>query len=202
MIAQIEDAILARLAAANDGRLGYKVATLETYGGEFDDDIAQVVRKLPGIWVVYAGGGKPVPWGASKTKWKMPATFAVMVGARSVRSEPFSRRGLTVGGQVKEPGAYHMLEDARRILLNQDFGLPIARFEPGAVKTLYNLKLNNLALSVFAQEWHTAFIVEPEAVEALGPNGVVADDWLRIGLNYYLQPDDGKPDASDLVTLS
>lgn len=202
MIAQIEDAILARLAAANDGRLGYKVATLETYGGEFDDDIAQVVRKLPGIWVVYAGGGKPTPWGASKTLWKMPATFAVMVGARSVRSEPFSRRGLTVGGHVKEPGAYHMLDDARRILLNQDFGLPIAHFEPGAVKTLYNLKLNALALSVFAQEWHTAFIVKPEAVEAIGPGGVVAADWLRIGLNYYLQPDDGKPDASDLVTLS
>lgn len=196
MIVEIENAILSRIQAANDGRLGYKIATLETYGGEFDDEITQVVRQLPGVWVVYAGGGKPVPYGTSKTKWKMPATFAVMVGARSVRSEPFSRRGLEVGGQVKEVGAYRMLEDCRRILLNQDFGMEIARFEPGAVKTLYNLKMNGLALSVFAQEWHTAFIVEPESTAATDP------DWLRVGFNYYLAPDDGKADASDLTTLN
>ena len=196
MIGQIEDAILARIRAANDGRLGYRIATLETYGGEFDDELAQVVRRLPGLWVVYAGGGKPVSYGSSKTKWKMPATFAVMVGARSVRGEPFSRRGVESAGAVLEVGSYRMLEDARRILLNQDFNLPIARFEPGAVKTLYNVRMNGLVLSVFAQEWHTAFIVEPESADAGNP------DWLRIGLNYHLAPDDGKADASDLVTLN
>ncbi|MEW9901019.1 phage protein Gp37 [Chitinivorax sp. PXF-14] len=194
MIVDIENAVLDRIQSANDGRLGYRIATLETYGGEFDDEISQVVRQLPGVWVVYAGGGKPAPYGASKTRWRMPATFVVMVGARSVRSEPFSRRGLEVAGQVREVGAYRMLEDCRRLLLNQDFGLPIARFEPGSVKTLYNLTMNGLALSAFAQEWHTAFIVEPDAA---------ADgDWLRIGINYHLVPDDGKPDASDLVTLN
>jgi phage gp37-like protein len=195
MIAQIEDAILARIGAANDGRLGYKIAAIETYGGDFDEELAQVVRRFPGVWVVYAGGGKPVPYGTGKVKWKMPATFAVMVGARSVRSEPFSRRGLEASdGTIVEPGAYHLLEDCRRILLNADFGLEIARFEPGAVRTLYNTKLNGLAFSIFAQEWHTAFIVEPETVEG--------DDWLRTGFNYYLQPDDGKADASDLITLN
>lgn len=195
MIAQIEDAILARMTLANDGRLGYKFATLATYGGEFDDDINQVVRRLPGLWVVYAGGGKPVPYGTSKTRWKVPATFAVLVGARSVRGEPFSRRGLESAGTVLEVGAYHMLEDARRILLNQDFGLAIARFEPGAVKTLYNVRMNNLAMSVFSQEWHTAFLVDPD------PSDPAAPDWLRVGFNYYLAPDDGKSDASDLITL-
>ncbi|WP_293766401.1 DUF1834 family protein [uncultured Aquitalea sp.] len=196
MIVQIEDAILSLLNTVNDGRLGYKLAAIETYGGEFDDELDQVVRRLPGIWVVYAGGGKPVPYGTSRTKWKMPATFAVMVGARSVRSEPFSRRGLVVNGQVKEVGAYQLLEDARKLLLGQDLGLEIDRFAPGAVKTLYNLKMNKLALSVFAQEWHTAFIIEPAA-------GAAPADFLRVGLNYDLvPPGDGKPDASDLVTLS
>jgi len=194
VISQIEDAFLDRFKAANDGRLGYKWATIETYGGEFDDEITQVVRRLPGVWVVYAGGGKPEAYGTQRTQWKMPATFAVMVGARSVRGEPFSRRGLEAGGEVIEVGAYRMLEDARRILLNQDFGMEIARLTPGAVKTLYNVKLNGLAMSIFAQEWHTAFMVKPET-EAL-------DDWLTTHLNYYLAPDDGKADASDTVTLT
>lgn len=196
MVSQIEDGILSRVTAANDGRLGYKIATIDTYGGEFDDELAQVIRQLPGVWAVYAGGGKPVPYGTSKEKWKVPATFAVMAGARSVRSEPFSRRGLEVAGTVLEVGAYRMLDDIRRILLNQDFGLEIARFEPGAVKTLYNLKMNGVAMSVFAQEWHTAFIIGPESTAATDP------DWLRIGMNYYLAPDDGKADASDLTTLT
>jgi len=194
MITDIENAILARLQSANDGRLGYKIAALATYGGEFDDDLAQVVRQLPGVWVVYAGGGKPVPYGSGKIKWRIPATFAVMVGARSVRGEPFSRRGLEVGGQVKEVGAYRMLEDCRRILLNQDFGLSIARFEPGAVKTLYNVRLNGLALSVFAQEWHTAFMVGPEPTAASDP------DWLRCGLHYHLNHGQDAT-ATDELTL-
>lgn len=196
MITDIEDAVLARIRAANDGRLGYQVASIDTYGGEFDDDLNQVIRRLPAIWVVYAGGGKPSPVGTHKDKWRMPATFSVLVGARNVRGEPFSRRGLEVGGQVAEVGAYRMLEDTRRMLLNQDLGLEIAPFQPGAVKTLYNTRLNNLAMAVFAQEWHTAFMAAPESTAATDP------DWLRTGLNYYLQPDDGRADASDLVTLS
>ena len=54
MITEIEDAILAQIRAANDGRLGYRIASIETYGGEFDDDLNQVVRRLPGLWVAYA----------------------------------------------------------------------------------------------------------------------------------------------------
>jgi len=197
MITEIEDAILARIGTANDGRLGYKFASLATYGGEFDEDINQVIRRLPGLWVVYAGGGKPVPYGTQKARWKMPATFAVLVGARSVRGEGFSRRGLDdATGAVIEVGAYRMLEDARRMLLSQDFGLKIERFSPGAVKTLYNVRMNGMAMSVFSQEWHTAFMIDPE------PTDPAASDWLRLGINYYLQPDDGVADASDLVTLA
>jgi hypothetical protein len=89
-----------------------------------------------------------------------------------------------------------MLEDARRMLLNQDFGLAIERLTPGAVKTLYNVRMNGLAMSVFSQEWHTAFMIDPE------PTDPTAPDWLRLGINYYLQPDDGVADASDVITLA
>lgn len=197
MITEIEDAILARITAANDGRLGYKFASLDSYGGEFDEDINQVIRRLPGVWVVYAGGGKPVPYGTQKARWKMPATFAVLVGARSVRGEPFSRRGLnSAAGAVLEVGAYRMLDDVRRMLLNQDFGLAITRLELGEVRTLYNTRMNGLAMSVFSQEWHTSFMIDPEPIDPATP------DWLRLGINYYLAPDDGVADASDTVTLA
>lgn len=196
MIAAIEDAILAALQTVNDGRLGYKFATLGTYGGEFDDDLSQVIRRLPGVWVVYVGGGKPVPYGTSKTRWKMPATFATLVGARNVRGEPATRRGVSNAAGVVEVGAYQMLEDTRRALLNQDFGLQIARFEPGTTRTLYTKKLNELAMSVFTQEWHTAFLIDP------APGDPNAPDWLTLKMDYYLQPDDGVADASDIVTLN
>ncbi|MHB1333393.1 MAG: DUF1834 family protein [Sulfuriferula sp.] len=197
MIAEIEDAILTRIGSANDGRLGYKFASLDSYGGEFDEDLNQVIRRFPALWVTYAGGGKPVPYGTKKARWKMPATFAVLVGARSVRGEPFSRRGLnSPAGAVVEVGTYRMLDDARRMLLNQDFGLAITRLELGAVKTLYNTRMNGIAVSAFAQEWHTSFMIDPEAIDPTTP------EWLRLGINYYLAPDDGIADASDTVTLA
>ena len=89
-----------------------------------------------------------------------------------------------------------MLEDTRRMLLSQDFGLEIARFEPGAVKTLYNTHMNGLAMAVFAQEWHTAFMVSPESTAATDP------DWLRTGLGYQLAANPTATVASDVITLS
>jgi len=198
MIVEVENAILARLTEANDGRLGYKLASIDSYGGEFDEEIDQVIRRLPAAWVVFGGAGKPAPWGVAKRAWRVPATFVVMVGARSVRAEPFTRRGLERDGQVLEVGAYRMLEDVRRLMLGQDFGLPIRRLEPGAVRTLYNTRLNGLSLSVFAQEWHTQWTL---ATAADGTDPAAAD-LLRIGLDYDLVPLDGTPDAGDLISLN
>lgn len=198
MIVEVENAILAQLTAANDGRLGYKLASIDTYGGEFDEEIEQVIRRLPAAWVVFGGAGKPVSWGVSKRAWRVPATFVVMVGARSVRAEPFTRRGLERNGQVLEVGAYRMLEDVRRLLLGQDFGLPIRRLEPGAVRTLYNTRLNGLSLSVFAQEWHTQWTL---ATLEDGTDPTLPD-LLRIGLDYDLVPTDGTPNAGDLINLN
>lgn len=199
MISRIEDAIVNHIqaAAASAPGLGYRIPTVASYGGELDDDLAQVVRSFPAVWVAYAGGGKPKPYSASHGKWVVPATFAVMVGARNVRGERSTRHGLKVGGQVVEVGAYQMLADISLLLLNQDFGLSIKELVPGATKTLYNTKLNGQALAVFAREWHTEFIEE----QPRAPIDPTDPDWLRLGINYHLAPDDGKADASDTVTL-
>lgn len=200
MISQIEDAIIAHIkaAAAAAPGLGYKLPIVASYGGELDDDLASVVRSFPAVWVTYAGSGKPRPYSTHRGKWIVPCAFAVMVGARNVRGERSTRHGLTVGGVIKEVGAYQMLKDIGLLLINQDFGLAIKNLVPGATKTLYNTKLNGQALAVFAREWHTEFVEEQPRV----PIDLSDPDWLRLGINYHLAPDDGKADASDTVTLN
>jgi phage gp37-like protein len=199
MIAAIEDAIIGQIktAAAALPGLGYTINSVASYGGELDGDLAQVVRSFPGVWVTYTGSGKPRPYSLEKSKWVVPVTFAVMVGARNVRGERATRHGLSVGGQTAEVGVYQMLDDIGLLLINQDFGLAIKRLAPGATRTLYNTKLNNQALAVFAREWHTEYIEAQPSV----PIDVTNPDWLRLGINYYLTPGDALPDASDLTTL-
>lgn len=200
MIIQIEDAMLDRIktAASVSPGLGYKIASVTNYGGELDDDLATVVRSFPAVWVTYAGGGKPKPVATARNKWLTPATFAVMVAARNVRGERATRRGVSVAGQVIEVGAYQMLQDISLLLINQDFGLAIKHLEPGATRTLYNTKLNDQALAVFAREFHTGFI----ETEPRKPIDMLDPDWLRLGINYYLTPGDAIADGSDTITLA
>lgn len=201
MLAQIEDGILAliRNAAAAAPGLGYKIPSIESYGGELDDleMLGQAVRKMPAVWVAFAGAGRPAAMGTQKDKWLVPLTFAVMVGARNVRGERFTRRGVTVAGQVREVGVYQLLEDMQLLLMRQDFGLAIDPLVPGTVKTLFNTRLDKEAFAIFAQEWHTKMVLA-QPRKPLDPSDPM---WLRLGITYYLQPDDGIADASDTVTL-
>lgn len=198
MIGEIEDAIigLIKTAAAASPGLGYKIPNVASYGGELDEDLPTVVRSFPAVWVTYAGGGKPKPMGTSKNKWLQPATFAVMFGARNVRGERSTRRGVKVAGQVIEVVAYQMLEDISLLLINQDLGLKIDYLKPGAIRTLYNTKIGSQGLAVFAREFHTEYI-EAQPRKLIDPSD---PDWLGMGINYYL-PGDGVADADDNVTL-
>lgn len=200
MIAEIEDAIIRHLQAATaSAALGYTVREITSYGGEFDEELFEQVRRFPAIWVVFAGGGKLKPYSTSAGKWIKPLTFVTMVGARSVRGERSTRQGLRVNGTTLEPGAYQMLDDVEVALTNQDFGLAIDYLTPGAVKTLYNARMNKQAIAVFAQEWHTQIVLDLSTPAPIDPSN---PDWLRLGINYHLTPDDGNADVSDLLTLN
>jgi phage gp37-like protein len=189
VIAEIEDAIINAVRSAS---LGYRLAEVASYGGQYDEDLSQVVRSFPAVWVVFGGSAKPQKMGPDK--WKVPCTFVVLVGSRSVAKEAATRKGDTAGS----PGTYRMLEDVAGLLVGQDLGQPIAEFEPGAVKTLFSTRLNGHAVSVFSQEFHTAYIQKGQAQRA----AEAAPDLQAVGLNYHLTPDDGKADASDQVTLN
>lgn len=184
MISQIETAIITAVKTA--AGMSY-LKSIDSYGGQFDEDIAEVIRSYPAVWVSYAGGQKPKPLGVDK--WLVPATFVTFVAARNVRNERATRSG--AAGEV---GTYQILSDLRTLLMRQDFGLAIDHLQPGAVRTLYNTRIRGQALSVFSQEWSTSF------VEKLATPAEV--DWLKLGLNYTLKPGDDVADASDLVTLT
>lgn len=200
MIAAIEDAMIARIVAAASATpgLGYKLPTVESYGGEFDGDLAAVVRKFPAVWVTFAGCRASTRTNTQGNKWRTPATFVTMCGSRNVRGERSTRQGLTVGGVIKEVGVYQILKDVGLLLAGSDLGLAITPLKPGAIRTLYNTKLNGQGLAVFAREWHCEFI-ETQPREPIDPTDPM---WLKLGINYYLKPGDNVADASDTLTLA
>ncbi|MDX8385357.1 MAG: DUF1834 family protein [Gallionella sp.] len=199
MIAATEDAMIAHIkgAASATPGLGYKLKQVTSYGGELDDGLDKVIRSFPSVWVTYNGGGKPRAISTQKNKWIMPATFSVMVGSRNVRGERATRQGSQTPGALKEVGAYQILADISLLLAGQDFGLSIKRLQPGAIKTLYNTKLRGQGLAVFAREFHTEYVeLQREPIDLSDPM------WLRMGLNYYLSPNDDTPDSADELTLN
>lgn len=183
MLGEIEAAMIETIKGAS--ALAY-LKTVESYGGQLDDDIGEVVRAFPAVWITFAGAAKPVRHGANL--WKFPCTFAVMVGARNLRNEKAAR-----AGSPGEVGTYQMLQDIRTLFLDQDLGLQIAELQPGPVKTIYNTRVRNSGLSVFSQEWSTAYVGKKPSPEEV--------DLLRIGVNYFLKPGDDVADASDEISL-
>lgn len=182
--AALEDAVIARIKSAQG--LGYKLATVESYGGQLDD-LEMAVRAFPAVYVTLAGGGKPKALGAEK--WYCPLLLTVFVGSRNVRGERETRHGAT--GAV---GSYQMRTDVRDLLIGQDLALEIEALKPGQQRTLFNVKLQHAAVSVLAQEFHTAFVWKK-------PDPAEVNYLLAVGINYHLQPDDGTADAIDIVNL-
>ncbi|WP_036666014.1 DUF1834 family protein [Paludibacterium yongneupense] len=208
--------------------LGRMVNAVETYGGEFDDEnLLEVLKRFPAAWVTFAGVKKTVPVDTRREKWRAEGSFVVMVGTRSVRSESASRLG---GPGAREVGTNLLVYAVRHLLAQQDLGLPIRALEPGSVRTLYNSRIQGQAFSVFALEFHTAWVeatlplgtfpqpVDPASVDAGDPTSGLDSLFARFGgqvdpatpqwntlvMNYYLNPSQeaGAPDAQDVVSLT
>lgn len=193
----IEDAIKARIKQASaSGELGYKIPSVATYNGEFDDleSLAKALRTLPAVWVVLASSGKPERKGADK--WKVPVTFAVMVGARNVRSDHAARcDSQTVYGL--EPGTYRLQQDMWDLFVGQDLGLAIANFTPGSLEIVLQTRLQNSGVSVLGLKLDTHYTRTGKATK----DAANAPELKTVGLNYFLKPGDNIPDATDMVKI-
>lgn len=188
--AQIEDAVIAAISAASTSNaLGYKILSLGSYGGEFDDEtFFTQFRKFPAVWVTVAGSK---PQRISAKKWKLFPTVVVMVGTRNVRGERQTRHGA-----VGEVGSYQLLDDVRNLLIGRELGLPISPLAVGADRTLYNTRMGNEGRSVLSAEFPTSFIYTAPDLDANAGN------YTTLDLNYYLKPGDDVIDATDVIPLA
>ena len=152
-LTDIELAMVERLRKG----LGKLVTTVETYGGELDDEgLYQVVQQMPACWVTFAGITKDDWTSTSQRKSQPEARFVVMVAARSFRSEAASRHG---GVSQWEVGANQLVWAVRRLLIGQDLGLAIDAFKGVNVKTLFKTSLERQqAMAVYAVEFSTFWV--------------------------------------------
>lgn len=190
MVAQVENAVVAALKAAATGFAGLPQNSIESYGGQLDDETFEWVRTLPAVWVVFSGvPGKPARHGTERHKWLFPATFTVFCGQRNLAGNKRLRQG-----DANNPGVYALLQLVREALLGQDLGLAIDPFEPGPIRVTTSVVVNRDGVMVYAGDWTTKWVETAQAAP-LAPEG-----WLdRIGLNYFLTPGDDTVDAADLV---
>lgn len=206
MITEIELALVDRLRRG----LGQMVLDVTTYAGELDDDPGRIVHRLPAAWVTFGGIVKTDPLSTSRTKYIVTGRFVVVVGDYNTRDEQATRHG---GVNLNEVGTNLMIESVRRLVTGQDLGLKIDYFRPGRVRTLFNTRLEDRALSVYACEFDTRWT---ESVLANGTwpersplpdvpdapfnryRGELSDpdpELLRVGMRY------NDTDAKDLVEL-
>lgn len=192
----IEQAIKDEMAQQIRDKKWSWIREIKTYGGEFDADITAIINAFPAIWVTFEGSKTPEKTSVNKTK--MPVTFVVLVGNRSVRNEESQRHG--AGADI---GTFQMLRNVQQLLTGNDLSsqgvVGLAPLELGRVKTIFNTSARSQSLSVLAQEFTTQYTItasdrvrEETAEEA----------WLeRININYHFDPKDFGIFESDLVEL-
>ncbi|QBK70675.1 phage protein Gp37 [Acinetobacter johnsonii] len=192
----IEQAIKDEMAQQIQERKWPWIREIKTYGGEFDDDISAIIKAFPAIWVTFEGSKTPEKTSANKTR--MPVSFVVLVGNRSVRNEESQRHG--AGADI---GTFQMLHHVQQLLAGNDLSSQelkgLAPLELGRIKTIFNTSTRSQSLSVLAQEFTTSYnitasdrIREEAAEEA----------WLeKININYHFDPKEFGLFESDLVEL-
>lgn len=192
----IEQAIKDEMAQQIQERKWPWIREIKTYGGEFDDDISVIIKAFPAIWVTFEGSKTPEKTSANKTK--MPVSFVVLVGNRSVRNEESQRHG--AGADI---GTFQMLHHVQQLLTGNDLSSQelkgLAPLELGRIKTIFNTSTRSQSLSVLAQEFTTSYTitasdrVREEAAE---------EAWLeKININYHFDPKEFGLFESDLVEL-
>lgn len=173
------------------------LATAKSYGGEFDEDLLNVVKRFPAIWVTVTGDK---PEKISHNKYKYFAKVAIIVGASSMRNEEARRHG--AGEDI---GAYQMLSAVLQRFTEaklSDKICGLAPLELGRSKTIFNTIVQRNSISVISQEFLTHFIVTASDRDRDDQD---ADYIRKIHTDYYYQPSDktyeDTADASDVIEL-
>lgn len=191
LITRTEQAIIDRLKTG----LGKMVTSVESYAGELDDELAEVVRRFPAAWVTFGGVSKTEPISANRKTHKATVKYVVMVGQINRRGGSAARMG-TAG----EIGINQLQYAVRRLLGGQDFGLPIANLQPGAIRTIHNSKIAGQAFQVCALEFSTAWN-ETLLENGKWPTPGGADDPDQLFAKYGSRTDQAVPDLLGIESI-
>ena len=97
-------------------------------------------------------------------------TYLIIVYVRNVRNEKASR----FGGS-KQAGAYRILNDIKRMFIDQDFGLPIKPFEFVSTRPIYSGRLKGHFTSIYGITFKTRSFLS-----VLQKKAADLDDFLRL----------------------
>lgn len=186
-IAQIEAAMVARLTAAVRASGQLKA---ESYGGQLDDDLFAWARVLPAVWVTFDAVTEFKRTG--RRTFKVKGAFEVLSAQRHLVQDV---RRLNDDTKGREVGAYELVEQNKLILVNQDLGLAIQPFTPGAIRSVMKGMVNRDAITVLAQTFNTEWMEEYEEPAAV-PEGYLE----TVAVDYLLKPGDNTADSSDVIT--
>lgn len=192
MIGELEDAVVARIKAAQAANLWpYKLRTIESYGGQISED-TQSTFAFPAVFVAFTRMKKR---GALGERTRLADVHLVLyVATRNPRNERATRQG-----DMHEPGSFQIAEDLIALLENQRVGMPMTKpLDSEEIETLFVARKQDganaesvLAVSMVCQfAWSAAL---PECAN------VTADDWLKTGQTFYLKPGDDVADETALI---
>jgi hypothetical protein len=120
----------------------------------------------------------------TRGKYKVILNIAIYIVVRNYRSESDLNMHM-----------FNILEGVAGILSDNSFNLEI---EPVRLVKVTNISTEEhkiQKISIFKLDIQTSYIIDkPKREEIYG-------DLLRIGLEYYLKPEDGVEDAKDIITL-
>lgn len=201
MIAQIEQAIIDCIKQASDsGVLGYKLAKVSSYGGEFSDaSVKGLLKDFPAALVMFDGASKIKRTTCSVD---IEARFGVFAAARSLRSETNARRGDSTA-----VGSYKIVQDLLVLLSNNNLGLDIKDLDFERIQLVLAEKSDQSLLSVYGLSFKTSYTLKTlpsdEEMASLDKFEVFHANWdvPEHGNVSTVLPADETADATDHVEV-
>jgi phage gp37-like protein len=205
MIAAIENAVLARLAAFSDaGTLGYTYRDLETYPEDWDKWLTdkQGLVRSPAAWIGFRGWDTPPSDNDAPFR---TGQFWLVLCAENARNETARRHGDPADPAI--PGVYQLVEDAAALLDGHHLDLAIGGIRVGGCRPVrLPAAMSQKKVAMMAIELSVDFQLFAPTADQPGDFATFHVNWDIPGFGGIVPPigsaaADASDDATDHVQL-
>ena len=199
-IGALEDAIIARLTAAR-AALPYRLPTIESYGGQLDDDV-QATFQLPALFVTFAGENLIKMLGERSRE--MEVEFVIYCVAYNTGNERATRHG-----DLHNAGSYQLMHDVVAVMSNQAFGLLTRAMKVTKCTPMFTARKQDgaKAQSVIAVHATGVYQFKSDITDCAHPteielHGIASGFYLKPGNDSNLDPNPANqyPDLATTIT--